>query len=472
MPLNESGSNTTVQYIVTTTNTADGTLLYWKTTGNTTNSDIVGGNTGTISITNDRAYINVTIVADTNTDGDKTLGISLSTGSQNGPTVISTPNPILVNDTSQSPSTRIWVWGNNGNAQLGTNDTVTRSSPTQIGGLIWKSITIGADNGSLLATKTDNTLWSWGYNGDGQSGQNDTINRSSPVQIGTDTNWSQTLGDYYSAWAIKSNGTLWAWGQNSYGQLGTNNTTSYSSPTQVGTGTNWAAIPWVTKNSAWCHALATKTDGTLWMWGFNTFDELGLGGGDTANRSSPIQVGALTNWPQTRQKMSIGWAYTMIIKTNGTLWGWGANWNPGGNLGLNSTTIYTKSPIQVGALTDWATIACGRQQSIAVKTNGTLWSWGLNDNGQLGQNDRIDRSSPTQVGTDTNWAYAQIGQNFGIAVKTNGTLWAWGKNTEGQLGQNNVTYRSSPVQIGSDATWASSYERLSSSGTSALVIKT
>jgi hypothetical protein len=100
MPINESN---TIQYTVTTTNTADGTTLYWKTTGNTTNADIVGGNTGSITITNNQAIFNVTIASDANTDGTKTLGISLLTGSLSGPTVTTTASPILINDTSLSP---------------------------------------------------------------------------------------------------------------------------------------------------------------------------------------------------------------------------------------------------------------------------------------------------------------------------------------------------------------------------------
>lgn len=117
MPLNET-SNTTVQYTVTTTNTADGTVLYWKTTGNTNNSDVVSGNTGSITITNNRAVFNVSMNTDATLDGTKTLGIAIATGSQNGPTVITTPTPIIVNDTSvppvQIPLTFLAVGGGGG----------------------------------------------------------------------------------------------------------------------------------------------------------------------------------------------------------------------------------------------------------------------------------------------------------------------------------------------------------------------
>ena len=117
MPLNET-TNTTVQYTVTTTNTADGTTLYWKTTGNTTNSDIVGGNTGSITITNNQAVFNVSMNTDASLDGTKTLGIAIATGSQSGPTVVTTPAPIVVLDTSippvQVPLTFLAVAGGGG----------------------------------------------------------------------------------------------------------------------------------------------------------------------------------------------------------------------------------------------------------------------------------------------------------------------------------------------------------------------
>jgi len=455
MPLNEGQ---TVQYTVTTTNTADGTVLYWKTTGNTTNSDIVGGNTGTITITNNRATFNVTVANDVTTDYTKTLGISISTGSQSGPTAVSTANPILVNDTSQDPASVILVWGSNFSGVLGTNDEIHRSSPTQIGGTNWKSISINGT--ATLALDNNNKLWSWGSNGSGQLGQNNTISRSSPIQVGTD-NWSGVLSDSSVSMAKKSNGTLWTWGGNGQGQLGHNDVVDRSSPTQVGTDTNWNVIPLASKNNAFLHSVATKTDGTIWVWGWGSlFNHLGLG--VAVDKSSPTQIGSLTNWPTSREKLSVGYAMTGAIKPNGTLHVWGANWSPGYPFGLNGADA--QSPTQVGSNTNWATISVGYLQMAATKTDGTLWTWGRNDGGQLGQNDRIDKSSPVQVGTDTNWYFVQVGSYGGLGVKTNGTLWAWGRNNFGIVGQNNTIYRSSPVQVGTDSTWPNSYEKLAMTG--------
>jgi len=184
----------------------------------------------------------------------------------------------------------------------------------------------------------------------------------------------------------------------------------------------------------------------LWLWGANDYG--GLGTNDTANRSSPTQVGVGTNW----SRVSSGRYTTMAIKTDGTLWGWG--FNNHGQLGLNDTVYASPSPTQVGALTTWSKVSAGSQITAAIKTDGTLWLWGRNNYGQLGTNDLANRSSPTQVGVATNWSLVSTGTYSTIAVKTDGTLWLWGYNNNGQLGQNDRVYRSSPTQVGSATTWS------------------
>jgi alpha-tubulin suppressor-like RCC1 family protein len=440
MPLNEGQ---TVQYTVTTTNTADGTVLYWKTTGNTTNSDIVGGNTGSITITNNRAYINVTMAADESPDGSKTLGIALLTGSLSGTTVAATnPDaPIAINDTSNTATTfatRLYSWGRNLYGQLGHNNTIYRSSPTQVGTeTTWRSIHIDPTTFQRLTagTKTDGTLWLWGLGSYGGLGQNSVINRSSPVQVGATTNWSDQIAVQSAVLAIKTDGTLWAWGENGGGQLGLNDTGTYrSSPVQVGTNTNWSKVKGF---------LAIKTDGTLWAWGSNSNGQLGLN--DTVARSSPTQVGTGTNWSDTN-------GYNLAIKTDGTLWAWGRG--DLGQLGLNisGAGANRSSPTQVGTDTNWSKLDVGF--GLAIKTDGTLWAWGSNNNGQLGLNDSIGRSSPVQVGTATNWNITGNGQQFISAIKTDGTLWSWGRNDRGELAQNNAIYRSSPTQVGTGTNWS------------------
>ena len=242
---------------------------------------------------------------------------------------------------------------------------------------------------------------------------------------------------------------LWAWGVNSYGQLGLGNTTQYSSPKQVGALIDWAAN---TVTSAGGHTLAVKTNGTLWSWGRNGVGQLGSGTtGPASYRSSPVQVGALSTW----LRVSAGYEHSLAIRTDGTLWSWGGNNK--GQLGLGNTTSYS-SPKQVGALTNWADVSgspsSGQPFSLALKTNGTIWSWGDNQTyGQLGLGNLTDYSSPKQIGALTTWASISAGNSFVMATTTSGALYAWGRNDFGQVGLGNTTYYSSPKQVGALTNW-------------------
>ena len=344
-----------------------------------------------------------------------------------------------------------YVWGGNGNGALGLNNTTSYSSPKQLPGS-WDRIQ------ARIGIKNDGTAWAWGYNAQrGELGQNNLTNYSSPMQIGTETNWSFIGMSPVSSYGLKTDGTLWTWGLNENGSLGLNqNDVHRSSPTQI-PGTTWSSINMGDMDSAG-HALATKTDGTLWMWGLNS--DGALGQNNRTTQSSPVQIPG-TTWATTYTSVSVtaaGGSYA--IKTDGTLWAWGST---NANLGHNNATNYS-SPAQIGTDTTWRSIhgqpsAPGSRQAFATKTDGSMWSWGSGSYGGLGQGNNTSYNSPKQIGTDTNWSSQTYGINSkggGIFVKTDGTLWSWGQNGSGNLGHNNTTTYSSPRQIGTGTSWTRS----------------
>jgi alpha-tubulin suppressor-like RCC1 family protein len=345
---------------------------------------------------------------------------------------------------------QLFTVGSNNQGELAQNSRTEYSSPVQIPGTTWSDVPRGYASGANPlfrgAIKTDGTLWTWGgTNSRGWLGQNNATACSSPTQV-PGTTWSTVFAGLEQMHAVKTDGTLWGWGTNENGVLAQNTDTGgISSPVQVyGGGTTWSQLPNKLGTGS-RSAFAIKTDGTLWTWGINTAGVLGLNAPVNSDKSSPTQIPG-TTWSKIAS--GGGQNATGVIKTDGTLWTWGANSE--GVLGHNLPQNTDKSsPTQVPGTT-WARIECAKYQSMAVKTDGTLWMWGQNDFGELGQNNQVTLSSPTQI-PGTTWSQTEFGshENFSYAVKTDGTLWAWGENDSGFLGQNgpgNADY-SSPVQI-------------------------
>jgi alpha-tubulin suppressor-like RCC1 family protein len=339
----------------------------------------------------------------------------------------------------------LYAWGLNSDGGLGNGTTTTTSSPVQVGSLTnWRQVSAWRH---AMAIKTDGTLWAWGYNSNGELGLENTVNYSSPIQVGTDNKWKIVVasdGGTATA-AIKTDGTLWTWGYNGAGELGLGNIVNYSSPMQVGSDNKWKSVSMGKQSVA-----AIKTDGTLWTWGLN--DRGGLGLGDTTNRSSPTEVGG--NYWAT---VSMGNRRMTAIKTDGTLWTCGYN-SSDGELGIGITSPSYSSPVQIVSLNDWKMVSSAEYSTLCIKTNGTLWAWGYNGVGQLGNNQRISYRSPIQIGSLSNWksvSFAGFSEAGAMAIKTDGTLWAWGSNFYGGLGLSNLVNYSSPVQVGSLTTWKS-----------------
>jgi alpha-tubulin suppressor-like RCC1 family protein len=288
----------------------------------------------------------------------------------------------------------LWSWGQDysGTGVLGHGDVIQRSSPVQIGSLTtWA--TAGTAGYASFAIKTDGTLWSWGKGNSGQTGHGDRVDRSSPTQVGSLTNWATVgqRGPNGPAFAIKTDGTLWGWGSGSNGASGHGDTIGRSSPVQVGSLTNWRSI-----SCGNLYVVATKTDNTMWSWGRCLSGALGHG--DDVSRSSPTQIGSLTTW--SKATFGMGGPVALAIKTDGTAWAWGFNTH--GQTGQGDTIVHS-SPVQIGSLTDWSTPRTGGYFQSAIKTDGTLWTWGRGDDGQLGNGLAINLSSPVQIGSQADW---------------------------------------------------------------------
>ena len=342
----------------------------------------------------------------------------------------------------------LWIWGPGDSGRLGNNAATNQSSPIQTisGGTNWRCLNAG--NGVTAATKTDGTLWLWGSGDSGRLGNNSVTNQSSPVQtISGGTNWRTASAATATAAAIKTDGTLWLWGSGNFGVLGTNSLIAQSSPVQtISGGTNWRTV-----SIGESHTVAIKSDGTLWLWGYGGRGNLGNNSG--INQSSPVQtISGGTNWQSVSAAAG---GSTAAIKTDGTLWMWG--FGGSGRLGNDSETSQS-SPVQtISGGTNWRTVSAGTAFTNAIKTDGTLWSWGVGSLGRLGNNLLINQSSPVQtISGGTNWRTVSACGAHTSAIKTDGTLWMWGQGSSSQLGNNSVTNQSSPVQTISGGTnWRS-----------------
>lgn len=305
-------------------------------------------------------------------------------------------------------------------------------------GLSWCKVSVGRFGGSAL--KTDGTLWSWGRNSNGESADGTTSSpKFSPVQeICSATNWcnlSHSLIGGRTA-AIKTDGTLWGWGCQ---PVGNGTTASPCSPVrEFCSATNWCLV------SSGDSTSALKTDGTLWSWGQGACGRLATG--NVLTSCSPVQeITSSTNWTAVKLSRFSGSA----VKADGTLWSWGNNSN--GMLG-NGNIVNVSSPVQeFCSATSWCAVSAGDRATSAIKTDGTLWSWGCG--AHLGNGTTVASCSPVQeFCSATNWC-ALVSTTVSVsAIKTDGTLWSWGCGTNGTTGDGFVTTRCSPVQEFSSST--------------------
>jgi alpha-tubulin suppressor-like RCC1 family protein len=250
-----------------------------------------------------------------------------------------------------------WAWGNNAQGRLGDNATATKSSPVSVvGGFVdWCQVSGGYAHS--LGVRQGGTAWAWGCNALGQLGTDSTVSRSSPVSVvGGFTDWCQVSVGTAHSLGVRTGGTAWAWGCNGTGRLGDNTTVNKSSPVSVvGNFTDWCQV-----SAGGYISVAVRQNGTAWAWGYNTFGT--LGDGTTVPKSSPVQVvGGFTDWCQ----VSAGKNFLLGLRTEGTAWAWGRNFY--GGLG-DGTKTNRSSPVSViGGFTDWCQVSASAWFSLAIR---------------------------------------------------------------------------------------------------------
>jgi alpha-tubulin suppressor-like RCC1 family protein len=328
------------------------------------------------------------------------------------------------------------AWGGNAFGELGDGTTASHLTAAPVLDLTGVQ-ELGGGRNFGLALKTDGTVWSWGVNDSGQLGDASLTNRTRPVAVSFAVPVPQiaevTAGHYHSL-AVDTVGNAWAWGRNNNGQLGDGTTLKRTRPVRVGSLTSVHFLA-----GGRDHSLALKNDGTVWAWGSNAFGQ--LGDGTTTRRLSPVQVLGLT---RPVIQIAAGREHSLALEDDGTVWAWGSNVY--GQLGDGTKTNRTRA-VRVTGLSGVTDVEAGAHHSLALRATGTVASWGRNYRGEIGDGTTTNRTLPITVPGIAGVTSIAAGRDHNVVVLSDGTMRSWGFNTSGELGDGSTTTRRSPVTV-------------------------
>ena len=318
------------------------------------------------------------------------------------------------------------AWGTNESGQLGIGpNPFLFGDPVQV--LNLTDVTaIAAGESHSLALRNDGTVWGWGDNVYGQVGDGlpSAVSIKTPVQVPGLSGVTAIAAGRFHSLALRSNGTVWGWGYNQFGQVGNGTAVSpVPLPAMVENLTS------VTRIAGGGHfSLALREDGTIWSWGENGAGQLGIGSAGAVPSTRPVRVINLTGMVA----LSAGLSHGLAVKDDGTAWSWGSN--ASGELGTGAKTSFNATPVPVVGLTGVSAVSAGIVRSLALGAAGSVSTWGSNGYGELGIGAVSVRSRPTEVFNVNGAVAAAGGDLFSSAVKSDGTVWTWGDDTYGQLG--------------------------------------
>jgi len=317
----------------------------------------------------------------------------------------------------------------------------------------WPIVQFWGGGRHSMALLSDGSVWTWGSDFAGKLGDNNvspsysvTNNDSflplrvhGPGNVGyLNSIVAVSAGESHNT-ALRSDGTVWTWGWNFFGQLGNGTTNDAHTPTQVVGLSNVVAI-----SARAYHGLALKSDGTVWAWGDNQYGQLGINSADLNPHPTPVQAQGITN-PAT---ISAAMEYSLVLMSNGTVQVWGTGDDGELGQGVVARGNHNYTPTQVPGLSNVVIISSGFECPEALKSDGTLWMWGYNDLGELGNGNESDEGSPGQVLNLTNVIYPGLtGDRDNCAIRADHTLWTWGRNYNGQLGIGTADLDPHPVPV-------------------------